>query len=194
MANVLDFVVRIVARDLGRYVKSVWVRAVYAAKGVALDTQVTLTVAGQARMQIEHGVVVRRGAILIASDEKSPDTTCLLAIGARSTINEYANIRAAGGCIQIGCDCLISQFVTIVATNYDLSGSSQMALSNWDLGNNQVQIEDGVWIGAHATILPGVRIGQGAVVAAGAVVTQDIPSGEVWGGCPARFIQQRGAT
>jgi acetyltransferase-like isoleucine patch superfamily enzyme len=194
MATMLDSVARIVARDLGRYIRSVWVRARYAVRGVALDTQVTLTVTGQAEIHIEPGVVVRRGSILVASDERAPGVNCLLAIGARSAINEYANIRAAGGCIYIGCDCLISQFVTIVATNYDLSSSSLSALSNWDLRSNQVHIEDGVWVGAHAVILPGVRIGLGAVVAAGAVVTQDIPPGEIWGGCPARLLRRREAT
>ncbi|WP_281421535.1 DapH/DapD/GlmU-related protein [Thermus brevis] len=49
-------------------------------------------------------------------------------------------------------------------------------------------IGDGVWIGAHAIILRGVRIGDRAVIAAGAVVTKDVPPGEIWGGVPARRI------
>lgn len=56
--------------------------------------------------------------------------------------------------------------------------------------NNPV-IGDGVWIGAHSIILKGVKINNGAVIAAGAVVVSDIPSNEVWGGVPARFLRKR---
>jgi maltose O-acetyltransferase len=52
-------------------------------------------------------------------------------------------------------------------------------------------IEDDVWIGARALILPGIRIGRGAIVAAGAVVTKDVPAVTVVGGNPAKIIKQR---
>lgn len=52
-------------------------------------------------------------------------------------------------------------------------------------------IEDEVWIGANVVVLRGVRIGKGAVIAAGAVVTRDVPSMEIWGGLPARRIGER---
>lgn len=52
-------------------------------------------------------------------------------------------------------------------------------------------IEDDVWIGARVTVLKGVRIGRGAVIAAGAVVTRDVPPYTITGGVPARQIRQR---
>lgn len=55
-------------------------------------------------------------------------------------------------------------------------------------------IEDEVWIGARVVVLRGVRIGHGAVVAAGAVVTRDVPAMEIWGGVPARCLGRRGDT
>lgn len=52
-------------------------------------------------------------------------------------------------------------------------------------------IEDEVWIGANVVVLRGVRIGKGAIIAAGAVVTRDVPAMEIWGGLPAKRIGER---
>lgn len=52
----------------------------------------------------------------------------------------------------------------------------------------RIKVGDNCFIGAKSTILPGVTIGNNCIVAAGAVVSKDIPSGEVWGGVPAKFI------
>ena len=60
-----------------------------------------------------------------------------------------------------------------------------------DLPISLVIIEDEVWIGANTVILQGVKIGHGSVIAAGAVVTKDVPSMEIWGGVPARKIKNR---
>jgi len=54
-----------------------------------------------------------------------------------------------------------------------------------------VVIGNDVWIGARVIILPGVHIGNGAVIGAGAVVTKDVPDYEIWGGNPARFLKSR---
>lgn len=50
-------------------------------------------------------------------------------------------------------------------------------------------MEKNVWIGANVVVLKGVKIGDGAVIAAGAVVNHDIPSYQVWGGIPAHYIR-----
>ena len=54
-----------------------------------------------------------------------------------------------------------------------------------------IVIGDDVWIGSRAIIMPGVHVGKGAVIGAGAVVTKDIPEYEVWGGVPAHFLKSR---
>ena len=59
----------------------------------------------------------------------------------------------------------------------------------WNIYAQPVKIEDGVWIGGGAIILPGVTIGRNAVIGAGAVVTKDIPANAVAVGSPARVIR-----
>lgn len=54
-----------------------------------------------------------------------------------------------------------------------------------------ITLEDDVWIGANAIILKGVTIGTGAIIAAGSLVRTDIPSYQIWGGVPARFLKDR---
>ena len=54
-----------------------------------------------------------------------------------------------------------------------------------------IVIEDDVWIGSRSLIMKGVRIGHGAIIAAGSVVTKDVPPFEIWGGNPARFLRSR---
>ena len=54
-----------------------------------------------------------------------------------------------------------------------------------------IVIEDDVWIGSRSLIMKGVRIGHGAIIAAGSVVTKDIPPYEIWGGNPAHFLKSR---
>ncbi len=73
------------------------------------------------------------------------------------------------------------QFREIVATGHP---------DNIDLGERPVVIEDDVWIGAGAFVMRGVRIGQGAVIAAGAVVTRDVPGYTIVGGNPATVIRE----
>ena len=53
-----------------------------------------------------------------------------------------------------------------------------------------IKIADGVWIGSNATILPGVTIGEGAIIAAGAVVTKDVEAMSIVGGVPAKLIRK----
>ena len=65
-------------------------------------------------------------------------------------------------------------------------GEKQEAISKGD-----IILEDDVWIGQRAMIMSGIRIGQGAVVAAGAVVTKDVPPYAIVGGVPAKVIRYR---
>ena len=92
--------------------------------------------------------------------------------------------------VTIGNRVFVGHNVTFINDKYpkatNLDGSMQNE-KNWVVVPTAV--EDDVSIGSSATILCGVRIGKGAIVGAGSVVTCDIPPGEVWVGNPARFLR-----
>lgn len=110
-----------------------------------------------------------------------------LLVGHNTFIGEQNNIRASGGSIAIGSNCLIAQSVTIVASNH--ARGKFGATEDLDRSKTGVVIGDRVWIGAGSTILPGVTIGDGAIVGAGAVVTKSVPPGVVVGGVPAAPLE-----
>lgn len=100
-------------------------------------------------------------------------------------------ITSLGG-VNIGDRCLIGYRTQILSSNHRIPPGHERI---FDAGhvNAPVCIGTDVWIGGGSMILPGVTIGEGAVVAGGAVVTKDIPSFEIWGGVPAKKIRSRGA-
>lgn len=89
------------------------------------------------------------------------------------------------GKVKIGDDVVISQDVYICTASHDIT------LPTMDLVTKPIVIEDNVWVAAKATILPGVTIGEGAVVGACAVVAKDVPPWSVVVGNPARVVGKR---
>ena len=99
-----------------------------------------------------------------------------------SFINSDCKIRCHRS-ISIGNGCAISHDFTVMDSNaHELNGSRDAS---------PVVIGDHVWIGTRVTVLPGVSIGDGAVVAAGALVVNDVPAGSLVGGVPARILKDR---
>lgn len=93
------------------------------------------------------------------------------------------------GPVTIGDHVNLAQGITVTALNHNFSDTTKR-IDEQSISTKHVTIEDDVWIGANAVILPGVTIGQHAVVAAGAVVTTDVPANTVVGGVPARIIKK----
>ena len=112
-------------------------------------------------------------------------------LGRNTHIGEYAMIWAGDstGRVSIGENCLIAPHVSITASNYGLMPAE--LISRQPRHELDVMIGNDVWLGANAVVLPGVTIGDGAVVAAGGVVTKDVPPGAIVGGVPTRVIGSR---
>lgn len=93
------------------------------------------------------------------------------------------------GPVSIGSHVQLAQGVVVTGLNHIFSNPS-IPIDMQGVETKMVEISDDVWIGANATILPGVKIGQHCVVAAGAVVCSDVPAHCVVAGVPAKVIKQ----
>lgn len=107
-----------------------------------------------------------------------------VSIGAHSIINRDVLLDGRSG-LRIGDNVSISEGSLLLTLEHDLNAPA------FDWRGAPVVIGDRVFLGARSTVLPGVTVGDGAVVAAGAVVTRDIESFTIVGGVPARLIGQR---
>lgn len=107
-----------------------------------------------------------------------------LVIGDNCVIGEFALIDARSG-VTIGNNVNIGGEVNIFTLEHDPDSPT------FDVKGGPVIIEDYVYIGSRVVILPAVRLGYGAVVATGAVVTRDVPPYHIVGGVPAKFIRER---
>ena len=93
------------------------------------------------------------------------------------------------GPVTIGNHVNLAQGITVTALNHN-SDDTTKRIDEQGIATKPVVISDDVWIGANAVILPGVIIGRHAVVAAGAVVTKDVPDNTIVGGVPATIIKK----
>lgn len=109
-------------------------------------------------------------------------------IGRDSLIGEYTVIRGQGG-VTIGDRVYTSPMTQLIAVNH-VFDDPQRPFIEQGITAQGIIIEDDVWLGANAVITDGVRVGKGAVVAASAVVTKDVPPHTVVAGIPARVIRE----
>lgn len=161
--------------------------------GVSIAPTAIIRLGKNAVLEIGEGSIIGHQTILDLTPDPQLDKTAqpCLKIGRRTAINEFNNIRAGNAPVIIGDDCLISQFVSIIDANHGIARNVLIREQPHDLRRAGVYIGNDVWIGTHAIILPGVHIGDGAVIAAGAIVTRDVPEYAIVTGVPAKIIRYR---
>lgn len=103
-------------------------------------------------------------------------------IGIRSQIEDYVSI---GNNVMMGPECMI------FTRNHEFSDKTQPMCTQGFSEVHPVVIEDDVWIGARVIILPGVHVGRGSILGAGAVVTKDVEPYSIVGGNPAKLLKKR---
>ncbi len=155
---------------------------------------VNQTIALSAKLNASGKVEEIRGILSEILDQSIDSSTTVLApfstnfgkhttIGKNVFINHGCSFLDLGG-ITIEDDVMIGPQVKLVTENHPVDPSNRKSL---DL--KSIHIGKNVWLGAGAIILPGVTVGENSIVAAGAVVTKDVPSNTIVGGVPAKFIK-----
>jgi acetyltransferase-like isoleucine patch superfamily enzyme len=112
----------------------------------------------------------------------------LVRLGRDVVLNDFVHIWGAGG-VTIGDDTLIAAHSVITSQSHDIDAGGKGLLYRETNANKAVTIGRNVWIGSNVTIVPGVTIGDNSVVAAGAVVTRDVPAHALVAGVPARTVR-----
>lgn len=110
-------------------------------------------------------------------------------LGKNSYINNECFFDSQNSEIIIGNNCAIGWRSMLITTNHIYLQSKRRA---GKIYGKDIIIEDGVWIGAHVLVLPGVRIRAGCVIAAGSVVTKNCTANSLYAGNPAKFIKYLG--
>jgi maltose O-acetyltransferase len=109
-----------------------------------------------------------------------------IAIGDNTFLNVLCTILDCNQ-VRIGRHVMIGPNVQIYTAAHDLKAETR--IQGWEVAK-AIEIDDNVWIGGGAILLPGVRLGRNAVVGAGAVVTRDVPANTIVAGNPARVIRE----
>lgn len=139
-------------------------------------------------IQIATGCVIEPRSTIWISNDEGANPQLLLAESV------YIGPNAFLGCyqpIQIGKNSLLGADCYIISGNHRFDDiNTPIRLQGYTGG--PITIGEDVWIGCRVVVLPGVLIGNGAVIAAGAVVTKSVPAYEIWGGVPARKLGTRG--
>ena len=117
---------------------------------------------------------------------KSPQN---IKIGTNVSINHNCFLEGAGG-IDIGSNVMIAHQVSIMSNSH-ITKNINIPMKAQGVKMNKVIIEDNVWIGAKVTILDGITIGEGSILAANSVINKNVNKFSVVGGVPAKFIKNR---
>lgn len=104
-------------------------------------------------------------------------------------IGEFAYLGGAGG-LTIGDDCIVGQYLSCHPENHNCNDLTQL-IRHQGVSRKGIMIGANCWIGSKVTILDGVNIGSGCVIAAGSVVTKSFPENSIIGGVPAKLLKSR---
>lgn len=134
-------------------------------------------------IMIGAGTIIKNNCSICACNQAAT-----IRIGAGCTIGDYSYIYASG-VIEIGNNCLIAPFAYLVDSDHQTRLGK--LVRDQALVTKTIKIGNDVWLGARVTVLAGVEIADGAIVAAGSIVRENIGANEIWAGVPARKVGER---
>lgn len=160
-----------------------------AGKDFIIEDYAEINCLSKQKIIIGERVSIGKFAIIRPSNGYGGEIGEGLKIGNNSNIGPYSYIGCSGY-IEIGNNVMMSPRVSIYAENH-VFDKVDIIMQSQGVEKQFVKIEDDCWIAANSTILAGVTIGKGSVIAAGSVVTKDVPPYSIVAGIPAKIIKKR---
>lgn len=136
------------------------------------------------RLQLEEQCSIDRGCIFWMGETNGKPG--MIRIGRRAYVGPYSFL---GSChnLEIGDNAMIGAGSYLITVNHE-TGNRNIPYAEQGYAGDSIRIGENAWLGCHVTVLPGLEIGAGAIIGAGAVVTKPVPAGETWAGIPARKL------
>lgn len=132
---------------------------------------------------------VKRGAVIRPTNVLLNEPGDGLSVGNGSNIGAYSYIGCSGY-IEIGENVMMGPRVNLMAENHNFD-RTDIPMKEQGVTRSFIKIEDDVWLGVGSTVTAGVTVGKGSIIAAGAVVTKDVPPFSIVGGVPASILRER---
>lgn len=174
---------------IGKNVSIRYAKYISAGKDFIIEDAAELNCLCKQGMQFGDRVTIGRNAIIRPSNIYGGEIGEGLKVGNNSNIGPFAYIGCSGF-IEIGNNVMISPRVSIYAENH-VFDNPEICMKEQGVLKQFVKIEDDCWIASNSVILAGVTIGKGSIIAAGAVVTKDVPPYSIVAGVPAILIRSR---
>jgi acetyltransferase-like isoleucine patch superfamily enzyme len=153
-------------------------------KGVRIGRRVHFDIGKGAELKIGDRVIIDTGCFITVAEGST------LTMGDDTYIFHNSDISSSAE-TTIGKFCSIAPYVSIIDSDHNYDDTSKPI--RFQGGTKKtIVVENEVWIGTRSVVLPGVTLGKHCVVAAGSVVTHDVPPGSLAGGVPAKILKQFG--
>ncbi|MBT8326534.1 MAG: acyltransferase [Bacteroidia bacterium] len=172
----------------GKNVKFISAGRITFGKFLKLGNNVTLSGLGKEGIKLGNNVGIGSHSLVMVSTSLN-DIGKGITIGDNVGIGEFAYLGGAGG-LDIGRNCIIGQYLSCHPENHNYR-EIETLIRLQGVNRKGIKIAPNCWIGSKVTILDGVSIGEGSIIAAGAVVTSSFPANSIIGGVPAKLLKTR---
>jgi len=172
----------------GRGVRISGTSSIQFGRMVQIGDYVNITAYGKGGLTLGNNVWIGSNSFIKVSFSFN-DPGEYIYIGNNVGLGEFAHLGGAGG-LTIGDDCIIGPYLSCHPENHNFFDNEKL-IRMQGVTRRGINIGKNCWIGSKVTILDGVTIGNNCVIAAGAVITKNMPADSVIGGVPAKVIKSR---